>query len=99
MYLKWLSRRVSAIACQLKFLYDLPVNNRRPGSLLYFTFFPPIDSSGLPARELAVAETFGFSCFGFLASLLPRLLLPFDIVCPFKMQRSATDFGMAQSVA
>jgi hypothetical protein len=28
---------------------------------------------------LAVASTFGFSCFGFFASLFPRLLLPFPI--------------------
>ncbi|WP_205388956.1 hypothetical protein [Sulfitobacter sp. JL08] len=52
----------------------------------YVSFFPPISSAGLPARELAVALTLGFSCFGFLASLLPRLPpLPFVIVFPFSV--------------
>ncbi|WP_209426370.1 hypothetical protein [Pararhodobacter sp. SW119] len=43
----------------------------------YF-FFSPSDI-GFTAPELAVARTFGFSCFGFFASLFPRLLLPFPI--------------------
>ena len=47
--------------------------------------------AGFPALEFAVAETFGFSCFGFFASLL--LFLPLAMVCPSKMQRS--DAGMA----
>jgi len=50
--------------------------------LLYF--FAPI--AGLADRELAVAETFGFSFFGFFVSFL--LFLPLAIVCPSKMQRS-----------
>ncbi len=51
----------------------------------YFGFFRPVSNAGLPASELAVAETFGFSCFGFLASLLPRLpCLSFFIVVPFQ---------------
>ena len=50
--------------------------------LLYF--FAPI--VGLPAIELAVAEIFGFSFFGFLVSFL--LFLPLAITCPSKMQRS-----------
>jgi hypothetical protein len=52
----------------------------------YFTFLPEIDSAGFPACEFAVAETFGFSCFGFLVSFL--LFLPLAIVCPFNMQQS-----------
>jgi hypothetical protein len=36
---------------------------------------------------LAVAKTFVFSCFGFLASLFPRLL-PLAMICPFNVQRS-----------
>jgi len=60
---------------------------------IYFVFFPPIDKAGLPAREFAVAETFGFSCLGFLASLLPRLLLPLAMVCPSKMQRSDAELA------
>ena len=35
--------------------------------------------SGFEALESAVAETFGLTCFGFFASLLPRLLFPLDI--------------------
>ena len=52
----------------------------------YFTFLPAIEIAGFPALELAVAETFGFSCFGFFASLL--LFLPLAMVCPSRMQRS-----------
>lgn len=52
----------------------------------YFTFLPAIEIAGFPALEFAVAETFGFSCFGFLASLL--LFFPLAMVCPSKMQRS-----------
>ena len=50
--------------------------------LIYF--FAPI--IGLPAIELAVADIFGFSFFGFFVSFL--LFLPLAIVCPSKMQRS-----------
>lgn len=50
----------------------------------YFTFLPAIETVGFPAMEFAVAETFGFSCFGFFASLL--LFLPLAIVYPSKMQ-------------
>ena len=60
-------------------------DGRNPKRYDYFIFFPPIASAGLPSRELAVAETFGFSCLGFLASLLPRLLLlPLAMIGPFK---------------
>lgn len=47
----------------------------------HFSYFPclPGEIRGLAALELAVAKTFGFSCFGFLVSLLPRVLLPLDI--------------------
>ena len=47
-------------------------------------FLVPI--AGLLARELAVAEIFGFSFFGFFVSFL--LFLPLAIVCPFKLQLS-----------
>ena len=40
--------------------------------------------SDFPVFEPVVAEFLGLSCFGFRASLLPRLLLPFDIGFPFK---------------
>ena len=93
MYEKWLSQWISAIASRTIFLSGMSFRNWRSRSLFYFTFFPPIASAGFPARELAVAETFGFSCFGFLASLLPRLLLPFDIVCPSKVQRSNAEMA------
>ena len=56
-------------------------------------FFAPI--AGFAARELAVAETFGFSFFGFLVSFL--LFLPLAILCPSKMQRS--DAKMASVTA
>ena len=46
--------------------------------LAYLPFFSPSDT-GFTAPELAVASTLGFSCFGFFASLFPRLLLPFPI--------------------
>ena len=44
----------------------------------YFFFFSPSET-GFAAPELAVAKVLGFSCFGFLISLFPRLLLPFPI--------------------
>lgn len=44
----------------------------------YLPFFSPSET-GFAAPELAVARTFGFSCFGFFASLFPRLLSPFPI--------------------
>ena len=37
----------------------------------YLPFLLPPISSGLPALELAVAKTLGFSFFGFLVSRLP----------------------------
>ena len=54
-------------------------------------FFPPIESAGFPASELAVAETFTFSFLGFLVSFL--LFLPLATVCPFKMQRIYTEMA------
>ena len=42
-------------------------------------FFSPKDT-GLAAPELAVDKTLAFSCFGFLISLLPRLLSPFPMM-------------------
>ena len=53
----------------------------------YFIFLPAIARAGLPAREFAVAEILGFTCLGFLVSLLPRLLLPLDIGLPSILQR------------
>ncbi len=50
---------------------------------VYLTFLPATFIPDFPAFEPAVAETFGLTCFGFLASLLPRLLLPLDIGFPF----------------
>jgi hypothetical protein len=47
--------------------------------IVYLTFLLTPILSGFEALELAVAETFGLTCFGFFASLLPRLLLPLDI--------------------
>jgi hypothetical protein len=44
----------------------------------YLPFFSP-SVTGFAAPELAVANTLGFSCFGFFASLFPRLLSPFPI--------------------
>lgn len=71
----------------------MPALKRRP-LLAYFTFLPAIEIAGFPELEFAVAETFGFSCFGFFASLL--LFLPLAMVCPFKMQRSNAELtGMA----
>lgn len=55
----------------------------------YFTFLPEIEIVGFPAREFAVAETFVFSCFGFLVSFL--LFLPLAIVCPYNVQRSGAE--------
>jgi hypothetical protein len=59
--------------------------------MAYFTFLFAIDTAGFPVREFAVAETFGFSCFGFLVSFL--LFLPLVMICPFNMRRSGA--GMA----
>ena len=59
--------------------------NRQAGTTtVLFYFFAPI--AGLADRELAVAETFGFSFFGFFVSFL--LFLPLAILRPSKMQRS-----------
>ncbi|WP_175483225.1 hypothetical protein [Salinihabitans flavidus] len=44
----------------------------------YLTFVAPIET-GFAAPVLAVAKVLDFSCFGFLISLFPRLLLPFPI--------------------
>jgi hypothetical protein len=64
---------------------ELFLANRQAGIVrVLFYFFAPI--AGLADRELAVAETFGFSFFGFFVSFL--LFLPLAIVCPSKMQRS-----------
>ena len=70
---------------ELYFIRNLDTLSPASGS--YFAFFPPIAIVGLPERELAVAETFGFSFFGFLVSLL--VFLPLAIVCPSKLQRSS----------
>lgn len=48
----------------------------------YF-FLADCSRNGLVAPEFAVASTFTFSFFGFLASLLPRLLLPLPIAFTF----------------
>jgi hypothetical protein len=50
----------------------------RCGSWAQLFFFSP-NETGFVAPELAVARTLGFSCFGFFASLFPRLLLPFPM--------------------
>lgn len=47
--------------------------------LIYLIFFPATIIGDFPEFELAVADTFGLTCFGFFASLLPRLLSPLDI--------------------
>ncbi|WP_377150785.1 hypothetical protein [Roseovarius aestuarii] len=57
----------------------------QPCNLAYLTFFPAMEIGGFPASEFAVAETLGFSCFGFLASLFPRLLLLLAMVFPSKI--------------
>ena len=44
----------------------------------YLPFFS-LSEIDFDAPELAVARTLGFTCFGFLASLLPRCLSPFPI--------------------
>lgn len=44
----------------------------RPKFIYLLFLLPPI-LSGFGVLELAVAATFGLTCFGFLASLLPRL--------------------------
>lgn len=51
---------------------------------LYLPFFLEPIFSGFAAFESAVAETFGLTCFGFFASLLPRLLSFLDIRFPFQ---------------
>jgi hypothetical protein len=60
------------------------------------TFFPAIATAGFPAKEFAVAKTFGFSCLGFLVSLL--LFLPLAIVCPSKMQRADAKMAWVAAV-
>ena len=54
------------------------VQDTRP-DVVHFAFLAPRET-GLSAPEFAVARTFGFSCFGFFASLLPRLLSPLPIM-------------------
>ena len=54
--------------------------------MTYLDFFPVPILRGFPALESAVAETFGLTCLGFFASLLPRLLLPLDIYFPLLMR-------------
>ncbi|MFT7448718.1 MAG: hypothetical protein ACI9LZ_003663 [Glaciecola sp.] len=62
----------------------------QPISGSYFTFFPPIESVGFPNPEFAVARTLALSCLGFLTSLFPRLLLPFDILISSNLQSSGS---------
>lgn len=50
----------------------IAVVRAKPRSGAYLTLDPPMTGPDLPALELAVAKTLGFSFFGFLASLLPR---------------------------
>lgn len=52
--------------------------------LIYFTFLPATVIGDFPALLSDVPEAFGFSFFGFLVSLLLRLLLPLVIEFPFK---------------
>jgi hypothetical protein len=59
--------------------------------MAYFIFLPAIESAGLPSLEFDVAETFGFSCLGFLASLLP--FLPLAIFSPSKLQCSFAEMA------
>lgn len=47
--------------------------------MVHLAFLAPSET-GLTAPEFAVARTFGFSCLGFFASLLPRLLSPLPIM-------------------
>ncbi|MGI3213346.1 hypothetical protein ACROSR_19870 [Roseovarius tibetensis] len=54
------------------------VLTRLPIYLTLLAFFAPSET-GFSAPELAVAKVLGFSCFGFLTSLFPRLLSPFPI--------------------
>ncbi|MFW2541429.1 hypothetical protein ACN2XU_02220 [Primorskyibacter sp. 2E107] len=55
--------------------------------LTYLRFFSPSET-GFTAPEFAVARVLGFSCFGFFASLFPRLLLPFPIMTSQVKNRS-----------
>lgn len=56
-------------------------------------------SETLPALESEVARTLAFTCFGFLISLFPRLLLPLDICFPFqeKLVAKYTDIMVPRS--
>jgi len=64
--------------------YPVPATERgerltaRP-DVVHLSFLAPRET-GLTAPEFAVARTFGFSCLGFFASLLPRLLSPLPIM-------------------
>lgn len=66
---RWVSRR-----CR--------IGQTRPTRTGYFTDLPAITVPFLTVPEFAVASTFGFSFFGFLASLLPRFF-SLDIAYPF----------------
>lgn len=60
----------------------------------HLVVLPGAACPGLFTKGLVAAGAFGFSFFGFLASLLPRWLLPLAIVCPSKLQRY--NAGMAR---
>jgi hypothetical protein len=58
----------------------------------YLIFFPAMESAGFPTTEFAVAKTLVFSCLGFLTSLFPRLLLPFDILISSNLKATGHRF-------
>jgi hypothetical protein len=45
----------------------------------YLIFLPAIATAGFAASKFAVAGSLALTCFGFLTSLFPRLLLPLAI--------------------
>lgn len=51
-------------------------------SLDHLVALPGVACPALLTKGLSLTGAFGFSFFGFLASLLPRWLLPLAIVCP-----------------
>ena len=75
---------LGTMICQLNASLTFFVTRLATTTRFLIYFFAPI--IGLPAIELAVADIFGFSFFGFFVSFL--LFLPLAIVCPSKMQRS-----------
>jgi hypothetical protein len=97
MWAVWLSQKPGAMVshkiCLQRYFRHPSYWSSSWSAGFYLTFFPEIDSAGFPARGLAAAEALGFSCFGFLASLLPRMLLPLAMVGPSNMQPS--NAGMA----